>query len=182
MQSVKLKVENIKAFRNSLIVDMKKVFGTDHKRIDHAIAVLNYAEQILEAEGGDSHIVIAAAILHDIGIHEAEKKYNSASGKYQEIEGPPIAKDILLNYELAKSSIAHVCKIIANHHSAKDIDTPEFRIVWDADWLVNIPDEYLNADKEKLQELVKKVFKTNRGQQIAKELFILPKNEESICR
>ena len=114
----------------------------DQKRIDHGLAVLDYAEQIQAAEGGEPLIVRAGAILHDIGIHEAERKYGSSGGKYQEIEGPPIARKILAKYDLGKDVVQHICRIIANHHSAKDIDTIEFRIVWDADWLVNIPVEF----------------------------------------
>ena len=157
--------------REKLIREMKDVFGNDQKRIDHTMAVLNYAEQIFSTEGGDPLIVKAAAILHDIGIHEAQGKYSSSAGKYQEIEGPPIARDILSKYNLDETIIEHICKIIANHHSAKDIDTTEFKIIWDADWLVNIPEEFPQADKETLQNLVDKVFKTHRGHQIAVELF-----------
>lgn len=157
--------------QEKLIGHMAKVFGSDQKRIDHARAVLNYAEQILSAEGGDPLIVKAAAILHDIGIHEAERKYNSSAGKYQEIEGPPIAKEILKKCGLDDTIIEDICKIIANHHSAKDIDTLEFRIVWDADWLVNFPEEYPEKNKEKLPNLIDKIFKTNKGRELAKELF-----------
>jgi hypothetical protein len=34
-----------------LIQKMKDVFGQDHKRIDHALAVLKFAEQIHAVEG-----------------------------------------------------------------------------------------------------------------------------------
>ena len=151
---------------------MKGVFGNDQKRINHALAVLSYAEKIFGVEGGDSNVVTAAAILHDIGIHEAERKYGSAAGKYQEIEGPPIAKRILEEEEFSCETIEHVCKIISNHHSAKDIDTLEFRIIWDADWLVNIPDECGKMSKDKLKGFIEKIFKTNKGKQLAKEIYL----------
>ncbi len=165
-------VKNLRVMRDKLIDEMKKVFVGDEKRIEHALAVLNYAEQIQATEGGDPLIVRAAAILHDIGILQAESKYGSSAGKYQEIEGPPVARKILARYDLDKSIVGHVCKIIANHHSAKDIDTLEFRIVWDADWLVNIPEEFPSASKEKLQQIIDKTFKTHEGRQIAAESFV----------
>ena len=34
-----------------------------------------------------------AAIVHDIGIHKAEKKYGQCGGKLQEKEGPPEAEN-----------------------------------------------------------------------------------------
>ncbi|MHC4309978.1 MAG: HD domain-containing protein [Planctomycetota bacterium] len=110
--------------------------------------------------------------MHDIGIHEAERKHGSSVGKYQEIEGPSIAREILSKYELDEAAIEHICKIIANHHSGKEIDTLEFKIIWDADGLVNIPEEFPEAGRGKLQNLIDKVFKTHRGRQIAIESFL----------
>lgn len=162
----------VNIMRDRLIEEMKKVFGSDRKRIEHALSVLDYAEQIQAAEGGDTLIVKAAAILHDIGIAEAQRKHNSSAGKYQEIEGPAIAKEIMAKLELDESVIEHVCKIIANHHSDKDIDTLEFKVVWDADWMVNLAAEFDPVDKEKLQKIIDKNFKTNTGHQLAVETFI----------
>lgn len=158
--------------RNKLIDEMKTIFGSDQKRIRHALTVLDYAERIQAAEGGNPLTVKAAAILHDIGIHQAEKKYGSAQGHYQEIEGPPIAREILKKHNLPADVTEHICKIIANHHSGKNIDTLEFRIIWDADWLTNIPDDFPDADRAELQKMIDTVFKTSKGRQIATETFI----------
>jgi len=171
-QCLGIRVGSLTIVRQKLIDEMKKVFGPDQKRIDHALAVLDYAERIQAAEGGDPLIVKAAAILHDIGIHEAERKYGSPAGKYQEIEGPPIAEDILKKHDIPSKTVEHICRIIANHHSARDIDTTEFRIVWDADWLVNITAEFPDAGKEKLQDIVEKTFKTGTGREIAVQSFL----------
>jgi len=165
-------VKNLKIMRDKLIGRMKNVFGENQKRIEHALAVLDYAEQIQNVEGGDPLIVRAAAILHDIGIHEAERKYGSSAGNYQEVEGPPIAEEILKKFDISAEAVEHICRIIANHHSAKDIDTIEFRVVWDADWLVNIPTDFKDASKKKLQEIIDKAFKTDEGRRIAAELFV----------
>jgi putative nucleotidyltransferase with HDIG domain len=165
-------VKNLKIMRDKLIDEMKKVFAGDQKRIEHTINVLDYAEQIQASEGGDPLIVRAAAILHDIGIAEAERKYSSSAGKYQEIEGPPVAREILSKYELDEAVIEHICKIIANHHSAKEIDTLEFKIVWDADRLVNIPADFAEVSNGELKHLIDKMFKTSRGHRIAEELFL----------
>jgi HD superfamily phosphodiesterase len=164
--------KNLRVMREKLIEEMKNVFGDDRKRIEHALAVLDYAEQIQNIEGGDPLIVRAAAILHDIGIHEAERKYGSSASKYQEIEGPRIAEEILKGYDISAEAIEHICRSIANHHSAKDIDTIEFRIVWDADQLVNLLTDSSRASNEKLQEIIDKTFKTDEGRRLAAELFV----------
>jgi len=155
-----------------LIEAMKAVFGSDQRRIQHALAVLGDVETLLKSEPGDEQTVVAAAILHDIGIHEAERKYNSSAGHYQEIEGPPIARVILERLGLDPERTDHVCKIISLHHHAKGLDTPEFRVLWDADWLVNIPDEYPGWEPERLSPIIKKVFSTNTGRRLAETLFL----------
>ncbi len=165
-------VKNLKVIREKLIGEMKNVFGKDQKRIEHALAVLDYAEQIQNVEGGDPLIVRAAAILHDIGIHEAEHKYGSSAGKYQEIEGPPIAGEILEKENIPAEAIEHICKIIANHHSDKEIDTIEFRIVRDADQIVNLQENSSGTSNQKLHEIIDKKFKTDEGRRIAAEFFV----------
>ncbi len=159
--------------RKKLIEEMMAVFGEDARRISHALSVLGYAERIASVEGGDVPVITAAAILHDIGIHQAEIKYNSPAGNYQEIEGPPIAREILKRNNFTPQAIDHICKIIANHHSAKNIDTLEFRIIWDSDWLVNIPDDFGGVGGEKMRSLVEKVFKTKTGRQMAENMFLM---------
>jgi hypothetical protein len=152
------------ALVDRLIAAMQATFGSDQKRITHALTVLERAKEIMRGEqGADPKVVLAAAVLHDIGIQEAERKHGSSAGRWQEIEGPPIAEAIMKDLDIDEATRDHVSKIIANHHSARDIDTLEFRILWDADWLVNIPEEYPDHTPEKLQALIEKVFKTAGG-------------------
>lgn len=159
------------ALVDKLIAAMKAEFGDDAKRITHALNVLETAKTIMRGEGGGQNlnprVILAAAVLHDIGIQEAERKHGSSAGRFQEKEGPPIAERILKDLGLDAETIDHVLRIVANHHSARDIDTPEFRVIWDADWLVNIPDEYPDHTPEKLQKLIAKVFKTGAGRELA---------------
>jgi len=162
------------AIKERLIVEMKAVFGSDEKRIDHALAVLDLAEQINQSHGGDELIVTAAAILHDIGIQQAEKVHGANSGKYQEVEGPPIAEKILKKLNVCENAIDLICRIIANHHSAKDkltVQTKEFKVIWDADWLINFNEIYPNIDPAKKSELIEKIFKTTKGRQMAENLL-----------
>lgn len=156
---------------DNLVKEMKNIFADDQKRINHALSVLKYAEQLQAIESGDPLVIKAAAVLHDIGIPQAQIKHGSAAGKFQEIEGPAIAEKILAKYGVEAELIEHICKIIANHHSAKDIDTTEFRIIWDADWLINFPEEFPDANKEKAKEMLEKIFKTQQGRKLAYKLF-----------
>ena len=157
---------------SQLIAEMKKVFTEDTKRIEHALAVLNYAQQIRLVEGGDPLIIQAAAILHDIGILEAERKYGSSAGKYQEIEGPPIAEKILKTLLVAPDAIEHICKIIDSHHSGGSIDTQEFKTVWDADLLINLGEHLAGMDRKELKDFVDKRLRTEKGKEIAMKLVV----------
>ena len=151
--------------------EMEAYFNGDAKRIGHAHKVTAYADELLKIEGGDSEIVIAAALLHDIGIHQAEKKYRSSAGKYQEIEGPPVARDILTKLALTSAQIDEICEIIAHHHSPGKVESQNFKILYDADWLVNLKDEYDIRDRDKLKTIINKVFLTRSGQDLARKIY-----------
>ena len=168
------------ALVDKLIAAMKKTFGRDQKRIDHAFAVLGRAREIIKQEAADPKVVMASAILHDIGIQEAEKKHGSSAGVYQEREGPAIAQPILEEAGLDPESIEHVLKIIANHHTARDIDTPEFRILWDADWLVNLPEEFPRAGPDQLRSKIKQLFKTRTGREKAFQIYLGSQKAEDL--
>jgi HD superfamily phosphodiesterase len=68
------------------------------------------------------------AILHDIGAVEAQKKYGSIDGVYQEKEGPEVAKEILKKVGYNKN-IDRICFIIGNHHTPSKIDGLDFQIL-----------------------------------------------------
>jgi HD superfamily phosphodiesterase len=151
------------ALVDSLIREMKAVFGDDQRRIGHALEVLDHAEQIHAIEGGDPLVIRAAAILHDIGIQAAERKHGSNAEKFQEIEGPPIARPILEGLGVDAERTEHILRIIGSHHSAREIDTPEFRIIWDADRLANIPEEMAGKTPAEGVAFVQKVYRTTTG-------------------
>lgn len=156
----------------ALLAAMEAYFDGDTRRINHARKVTEYAEQLWQKESGDYQIVVGAAVLHDIGIHQAEKKYGSSSGKYQEIEGPPIARNILTNLGFAPEQIEAICEIIAHHHSPGKITTTDFSVVYDADWLVNLKDEYDIRDQGKLNSIINNVFLTQSGKELAREIYL----------
>jgi hypothetical protein len=151
---------------------MMDYFGEDRRRIDHALGVARYAEEILRHEPGSRELVLATAFLHDIGIHEAERKYGSAAGNLQEIEGPPIARNILASLGYDKALVDEVCDIIAAHHSPGEVETDNFRIIWDADWLVNVGDELDLDDTENLKKSIDRIFMTPTGKALAGEVYL----------
>ena len=85
-------------FKEKIIREMKVVFKEIPFGIDHTLKVLQNAEDIMKGENiGDQEkeLICIVAILHDIGAVEAQKKYGSIDGVYQEKEGPAVAREIL---------------------------------------------------------------------------------------
>lgn len=116
--------------------------------------------------------MIPASILHDIGIKEAERKYGSSAPHYQEKEGPPVAKEILIQMGLKKEDIDEICQIIAHHHSPGKINTQNFKLLYDADWLVNLKEEVNTKDKTKLKKVIDKIFLTNTAKDLAEKIYL----------
>jgi hypothetical protein len=161
-----------KELKNEIIKKMITYFDYNSNHINHAYRVLHYAEEIFGIEKGNPDVVISSAILHDIGIPNCEKKYKSIEGQLQEIEGPPVAREILKSLGIDEEITKEVCEIIGCHHSPGEIDTINFKIMWDADWLVNLPDVYDVKDRVKLQVIISETFMTQAGAKIAKELYL----------
>ncbi len=160
---------------DALVPEMESVFAENPGMIEHTNTVLGYAMDIQSQEGGALTIVSAAAILHDIGIPKAREVHGSSSGEFQEIEGPPIAREILTRRGFAADQIDHICGIVANHHSDVDpriVNTLEFKILWDADWLVNFPRRYRDASAPEKAAAIDEIFKTDRGEELARTMFL----------
>lgn len=157
---------------SSILEKMIKYFGTDVRRINHALKVYGFASCIARREKlSDNEILIVdiVAILHDIGIIEAEKKYNSTSGKYQEIEGPDIAKDILSDEDIDVETLDRICFIIGNHHSYQKIDGLDFQIIVEADFLVNIYEDEMT--KHAIESVRNKYFRTKTSISMIKCIY-----------
>lgn len=157
--------------RVKLLKSLISHFGEDDRRIDHALRVTAWAEKIRETEPGDDEIVLAVGMLHDVGITEAEKRDGVSTGKLQEKYGPEIARGILNNIGFPPQKIEEVCAIVGKHHTPNGVDSPNFRILWDADMLVNIPEDMPDVKGEKLASIVEKSFRTGTGRTLAESVL-----------
>ena len=139
-------------------------FDGDVKRISHALKVYAFAKSIGElTDIGEEKLRILelSAILHDIGIKESEKKYASSAARYQEAEGPPVARFLLSKINVDKNCEDRICYIIGHHHTYGKIDDIDFQILVEADFLVNIAEG--DIQKKEIGTIRQKYFKTNAG-------------------
>lgn len=145
-------------------------FDTDNRRIEHALRVMAWAEEILRCEPADREIVLAVALLHDVGITEAMKRHGVSSGRLQEKYGPDIAAEMLVAIGFPAEKIDAVRKIISKHHTRHGVDNAEFRVLWDSDLLVNTADTP-SLDLRKLAPKIDGLFETEAGRRLAKREF-----------
>ena len=129
---------NLKYPEAGIFRAMLEYFGEDDRRIDHALRVLVQAERLMEEdERCDAQIVIASALLHDVGIKVSEEKHGYNTGKTQEEYGPPVAEELLGSIGFPREKIGTVKDIIGNHHSRSLYDYPELEVLNKADRIVN---------------------------------------------
>ena len=166
--------ERSKLLKDRVALEMKKYFANDFKRIAHACNVARYAEQIVKREKGDMAVVLISAYLHDIGIKEAERKYQSTDLAYQEELGPPVAREILESLGADIKLIDEVCDIIGHHHSPRKDETDNFKALYDADLIVNLEE---NSKKkpfgpEKIKSIIENSFLTVQGKRIVQDVLL----------
>ena len=159
-------------FKEKFSQAMKRYFGKDVKRIYHAQKVARFAEEMVKGEGGNPLVVLGSAFLHDVGIQEAEKKQGSPSGEFQELEAAPVAKDLLKRLSLRSEVIEEICDIIGHYRNPREEATLNLQILYEADWLVKIEEEGILKNREKLKELIPKIFKTASGRKLAENLYL----------
>lgn len=83
---------------------MIALYSGDAKRIQHFIKVNAFAKLIAEGEGTDERtkeIISLAAYVHDIGIHESEKKYGLYD--YLIVDAVYVRIGVVLAYYVADS-------------------------------------------------------------------------------
>jgi HD superfamily phosphodiesterase len=125
-----------------LVKKLSDFFGNDLRRIEHALSVLKHAETIAENRTDfDYEVLVAASLLHDVGIKPSEEKLGYNNGRTQEQYGPPEAEKILRDISFPEEKTKKVVEIVGNHHSPSRFDYPELSILKEADAIVNRMEE-----------------------------------------
>jgi len=156
-----------------LIIRMTEFNSGDPKRIQHFLKVFEFAHVIGVSERLDAdslRILDMAAIMHDIGIRPSEEKYGRCNGKLQELEGPSYAREMLSKFpEVSEIETERICYLIAHHHTYDVVDGIDYRILLEADFLVNAFED--NIDKEAIIHFRDKIFETKTGIHLINSMF-----------
>lgn len=148
------------------------------KLIQHFLKVHEFARLIGIGEGLEKLVQFTletAAVVHDIGILTAKRKHGSSAGKYQELEGPAEAKSLLSSLGWPQEVIDRVCYLVGHHHTYTNIDGPDYQILVEADFLVNLleSDSSVQAQKNAYHN----IFKTENGRRLCRLLYPIVQQE-----
>lgn len=144
----------------------------DAARIQHFIKVHSFAKLIGELENlssDEQYILEIAAYVHDIGIKKSEELYGDCSGKHQEELGPELAKNLLIDLGCEGIVIKRVCYLVGHHHTYANVDSRDYQILIEADFLVNLFDDEMSMDA--VEHAYKNIFRTESGKRICREMF-----------
>lgn len=141
--------------------------------IQHFAKVHEFAVLIGKAEGLDAktlEILETAALVHDIGIIPARKLYGNGCGKNQEKVSDGPVREMLGSLGYEQDLIDRVAYLVNHHHTYDIIDGPDYQILVEADFLVNLYEE--SEPKEACQAVLEKIFKTETGKNILRTMFL----------
>ncbi|MBE5811621.1 MAG: HD domain-containing protein [Clostridiales bacterium] len=143
-------------------------------RAQHFLKVYQFAQIIADAEcmtGEAREILDVATLMHDIGIRPCEEKYGHCTGKMQEEEGPAHARAMLEKAGCESDRlIERVCWLIAHHHTYDGFEGLDYRILIEADYLVNAYEN--NASREAIRNMREKIFRTDMGKYLLDTMFL----------
>lgn len=155
-----------------LYLKMTEYYANDPRRIQHFVKVHSFARLIgqLERLPADRLFILeAAALTHDIGIKAAETKYGRCDGKLQEKEGAPLAEKMLSQLGFSAEVISRVTFLVGHHHTYTDVDGPDYQILLEADFLVNLFED--NSSPDAVRAAYQNIFKTASGQKLGRIMF-----------
>lgn len=158
---------------DSLLSEMIQYYSGDPKRIQHFLKVHSFARLIGSQEGlGERELFTleAAAVVHDIGIRLCIEKYGNCSGKLQEKEGPAIAEAMLKKLDFDQNVIHRVCWLVGHHHTYSNIDSIDYQILVEADFLVNLYEDQLSGDA--CLAALNHIFRTESGIRLCRTIFL----------
>lgn len=164
----------------TLALAMIEYNNGDPKRIQHTTKVHAYASLIGKCEQLDEEtqfILESAALVHDIGIRASEQKYGHQNGKLQEQEGPAVARELLTRVGgYNGQQIERICWLIAHHHTYHVCEDPDYQILIEADFLVNLfeDDESMKA----IRAVRRNIFRTESGSKMLETMFGIDERQD----
>ncbi|MCR5447894.1 MAG: HD domain-containing protein [Solobacterium sp.] len=140
--------------------------------ICHFLKVWAYAKNIGEQEGLDEltqQTLEFAAIVHDIACPSLRREYGNSPHDLQEKYGPPMVREFYRDSGMSEEMLERICYLVGHHHTFTDVDGLDYRILLEADFLVNAGEneKYRNSVDRFRQE----VFRTKTGTALLNSMY-----------
>ncbi len=156
----------------TLAAAMVEFDAGDPKRIQHLLKVHDFARTIGLLEGLDGQSLFTletAALVHDIAILPCEAEWGRCDGKMQEREGPIYAAALLKELNFPPEVVERACWLVGHHHTYDDIQEPDYQILVEADFLVNLYED--NASADAVRTAGERIFRTETGRTLLEHQF-----------
>ena len=141
--------------------------------IYHFLKVWAFAKNIGEAEGLDpktQETLEMAAVVHDIACPLCRQKYGNTNGKYQELESPPLVEDFFAGMPVEGDMAERISWLVAHHHTYTHVDSLDYQILLEADFLVNADEGGLVCAA--IENMRQSVFRTGAGVRLLDSIYL----------
>lgn len=140
--------------------------------INHFLKVWAFAKNIGEQEGLDARTqetLEFAAVVHDISCPLCSEKYGDTNGKHQEQESVPLVEAFFAD-EDCNADIERISWLVAHHQTYTDVDGMDYRILLEADFLVNADES--GYSKSAIENAKKQFFRTDTGLCLLNSIYL----------
>lgn len=158
--------------KDAMIAKMIDYYDGNVEDVNHFLKVYAFASVIGAMEGLDEETrdtLETAAIVHDIACPLCREKYGDTDGHHQEQESEPLLRAFLKEFHLPSQTMERVVFLITHHHTYTGVDGSDYRILLEADYLVNAgeSEKYARA----LEQFRENVFRTATGLRFLNSLY-----------
>lgn len=147
-----------------LIAKMIDFYQGNVGDINHFLKVYAFASAIGRLEAlpeAEQETLELAAIVHDIACPLCREKYGDTDGKHQEMESEALLKKFLEEFHLPAEAEERVIYLVTHHHTYTGVDGMDYRILLEADYLVNAGESEKWASR--MEQFRANVFRTASG-------------------
>jgi hypothetical protein len=157
------KGENLRAFyRDRLLAAAKKVLKPDDTVVEQALEVLDLAEELVSAEGGEPKAVIAATLL-------SELLRVSPGGQDDQTA---LARKILVELGTEAEVVDEVCRLIQGVPPGDEPGNVNLRILEDARTVIRLGERRALLEKSALERLIDLKLTTEAGRRLARQRLL----------
>lgn len=141
--------------------------------VDHFLKVWAFAktigeQQLLDKETQET--LELAAVVHDIACPLCRIKYGNTDGKKQELESPALVKEFFSDLPISEEKARRISYLVAHHHTYTDVDGIDYRILLEADFLVNAGES--GYSETAIKNAKQRVFRTDAGKLLLDSIYL----------